>query len=156
MQAIYPYRWVGQFNSTEAEAVAKGEWQAILQELTAKQIERGLTQCRKAGGDFPPSIPQFRKMCFLTPQEIGILNEMEAYHQFARRDYSNAVVAMVSRHVDLHNFYLYSETKAKRVFIENYRACVEIYLRDEQIRAVLGGNADVKLLSSAIVINGGV
>ena len=128
MQAIYPYRWSGQFDGEHAQAIAKGEWQAMLAEISAEQIERGLKRCRNEGRDFPPAIPEFRRMCFLTAKDLGVLSEVNAYQAFLRKDFSDPVVKMLQHKIDRYHWGICNVQESQRIFKTAYEEVCDEYL----------------------------
>lgn len=129
MQAIYPYRWAGQFDSAEALVVAKGEWESVLENLDEKKIVRGLEKCKKQGSEFPPSIPTFFKMCFLDAIDVDIISEPEAFSDYANRDYRNHLVQIIRSLIDRFTFDKSTIENAQRTFSKAYKQAVNIYLR---------------------------
>jgi len=57
---MYGHRWVSSFG---AEVDPDGTWQAIISGLTSKQVQCGVDACREKCLEWPPSAPEFRKLC---------------------------------------------------------------------------------------------
>lgn len=46
-----------------------GTWLAGLQDMSTRDLARGLKRLLDSGKEWPPSLPEFRKMCQRTEQE---------------------------------------------------------------------------------------
>lgn len=66
LAAIYGHRWVSNYGSNP-EGVGGDTWRHGLAGLTGAQLSAGLRACTLAGEDWPPSLPEFRKLCFCIP-----------------------------------------------------------------------------------------
>lgn len=136
MSVIYPYKWAGQFPGAEAIVVAKSEWMEGLDDLTLEQIRKGIARCRKEGGEFPPSIPEFRKLCLPTNEDIGILDEEEAYQQLCAKEYRHQLVKEISRCIDEYSWRMMSFKEGRKRFKVVYDLCVDRRMtefREEQM-----------------------
>jgi hypothetical protein len=130
MNAIYPYRWSGAFADVDAIRVAKNEWCKALSEIADERIKRGLDVCRNSGGSFPPSIPEFVKMCQPTPEELGVLHDDRAFQNFINKDFENPIVKKTVQLLDYFSVYRMSTKDARREFLRIYRMCVEDHVKD--------------------------
>ncbi len=128
--AIYPYRWTGQFADDTAMKVAKREWYEALKIMHEVDIQRGLSALRSKGGEFPPSIPEFVKMCTPTLEEFGILNREEAYQSFCSKDYSNHLVSITEKTLQPRAFDMAQmwAKDHKREFLNQYDICIRNYI----------------------------
>jgi hypothetical protein len=126
LAAIYPYKFMGQFgDDPRAIKVAKGEWFAGLNDLSEADIDRGLNVCRKKGGEWPPSLPQFRDWCLPSLEELGVLDEHTAYQAFLRHDYSDPLVNEVKNQVDMYYIRLLPREQNKKEFLRVYRLVLD-------------------------------
>lgn len=132
MSVIYPYKWSGQFPNSEAVLIAKEEWQEGLEDLTLEQIKKGLRECKKSESEFLPSIPEFRKLCLPTKQEMGILEEEDAYYQFCKHDYSNPLVNQTYLQLDMFAWVQMERKEARKAFFNVYNIFVERYIENFQ------------------------
>lgn len=137
MSIIFPYRWNGQFPSETKSyamtlAVAKSRWEQALADLTDKQIEKGLSACEKSGKEFPPSIPEFRKMCLPTMWELGILPIEEAYEQFCAKDHSHSLVEDIYLKIGSWNFKTLSSVELRKRFNTCYQMVCDKYLMESK------------------------
>jgi hypothetical protein len=72
MAAIFPHRWTSAMgaspqDSTGALTIAGDTWGRMLADLTPEQFARGLEACGAGSDGWPPSLPEFRGMCFGIP-----------------------------------------------------------------------------------------
>jgi hypothetical protein len=58
MSMFYGYAWVNSYGEAD-----NGTWLAGLCDIEPEMILRGIECCRVAGKTWPPSLPEFRKMC---------------------------------------------------------------------------------------------
>jgi len=86
MNSIYGHRWNSSYGLTP-NTLHIDIWQQGLEGLDENQIRTGLRACYKLTDEWPPSLPQFRKLCLAIPpfilvkQNIGQL-ERTAFTQF--------------------------------------------------------------------------
>ena len=64
MQVRYGHKWTSQHSNSEIQLLALTEWAEGLAGLTNEEIKTGLDRW---DGDWPPSLPEFRKACL--PQD---------------------------------------------------------------------------------------
>jgi hypothetical protein len=65
MSGIYGHKWVSSFGESDAD----DSWAIGLSGFTGADIARGLKACMTSSEEWPPTLPQFRKLCmeFQTP-----------------------------------------------------------------------------------------
>lgn len=69
---FFGYRWVNSYGEAD-----NGTWRAGLCDVTPEQIMRGIDVCRLSGRDWPPTLPEFRKMCVTPPTEPTKYHRLE-------------------------------------------------------------------------------
>jgi hypothetical protein len=57
---MYGHKWVSSYG---ADVDPDRVWQATLSDLSPDQIKHGLRRCTQDMLDWPPSAPEFRKLC---------------------------------------------------------------------------------------------
>ena len=62
MAAVYGRTWTGQY-AGETAKVASAAWGDGLFDLTDEHLEAGKRATLKRYGDWPPSLPEFRRLC---------------------------------------------------------------------------------------------
>lgn len=58
MARIYGYKWSSQYGVED-----DGTWSVGLRDLTEDEVFNGLEACMKATGEWPPALPEFRRLC---------------------------------------------------------------------------------------------
>lgn len=68
MTALFGQKWT----KTYGLADRNGEWLKTLNGLLPVQLDMGLNRVRTSGSEWPPTAPEFRKLCQPTPEEVGL------------------------------------------------------------------------------------
>jgi len=55
---FFGYRWLNTYGESD-----NGVWLAGLCDVTPEKIVNGIDTCRLSGKEWPPTLPEFRKMC---------------------------------------------------------------------------------------------
>jgi len=55
---FYGYRWLNSYGASD-----DGTWLTSLHDLTPEQILNGINAVRLSGKEWPPTLPEFRRMC---------------------------------------------------------------------------------------------
>lgn len=66
MGALYGHTWTSQFG-VHPDGLGADTWATALAGVTPAQVAHGMREALAAGGEFPPSAPRFRAMCFGIP-----------------------------------------------------------------------------------------
>lgn len=131
MSAIYPYRWAAQFSDVKAISVAKREWYEGLKDLSMEQLKHGFDHIRKKGGEFPPSIPEFRKACMPSAEELGIMPVSEALIKFFAKDFSNPMIESVYKKIGSWDYQHLTTRELTKQFTELYKIEVDKMLENK-------------------------
>jgi hypothetical protein len=75
MAGLYGHAWTSSYGD-DSRAPAGAEWARTLHGLTRPQVDEGFDACRAEGGEFPPSAPRFRAMCFGIPSFEAVNHEL--------------------------------------------------------------------------------
>ena len=59
MASMYGHRWLSAYGERDED----GTWRRVLSGLVGEQIAKGLRGCIESGSEWPPSAPEFRRMC---------------------------------------------------------------------------------------------
>lgn len=78
MAAIYGHRWVSSYGD-DPRSMTGDTWAAGLAGLTGEQLARGLEACIATSEPWPPTLPEFRVLCFDIPNRQAIGREITAY-----------------------------------------------------------------------------
>jgi hypothetical protein len=81
MQSIYGHRWTVSFDGIEEMAMR--EWAIGLADMTPEQIRHGIDSMN---GDWPPTLPEFKRLCTgRAINEYG-LDYVPAYYRETRHE----------------------------------------------------------------------
>jgi len=85
MNTLYGHRWHSS-QGMKPSALALALWADALEGLDETQIKTGIKACSKLGDDWPPSLPQFRKLCLGIPPFVRVKQEIRQsdYSAFTR------------------------------------------------------------------------
>lgn len=87
MAGLYGHKWASSFG---ADVDPDGIWAIALAGLKPNQISHGLASVVRMGNEWPPSAPEFRKLCLaagkVTPESVGLPPLEAAYGQAIRGD----------------------------------------------------------------------
>jgi hypothetical protein len=84
MTEVFGYRWASAYGTTDQS----GTWSKGLAGLTAEDIGRGVRRVIDLGMEWPPSLPEFRKLCEPDEVDLGLPTMDQAYRAASRRDWS--------------------------------------------------------------------
>ena len=79
MTMLYGHKWTSSVGDCD-----DGTWMAGLHDITAQMIADGLERIIKGGNDWPPSLPEFRKICEnkeITTNEHGLNYVPQIYRE---------------------------------------------------------------------------
>jgi len=85
MSAIYGNRWISGYGA-QPNTLAVQWWSEGLKGINENQIKTAIQACLKLDDEWPPSLPQFRKLCLAIPAFSCIKEEMRQadYSAFTR------------------------------------------------------------------------
>lgn len=87
MTMIYGHKWTSSYGETD-----DGTWRSGLAGITPEGVAHGLRKCVAKGLGWPPTLPEFREMCGLSPEELGLPSVDEAYVAACLCDWSHPIV----------------------------------------------------------------
>lgn len=80
MTQMFGHRWVSAYGSSDSDNV----WLACLDGLNPKQLRSGMRAVARSGDAWPPTAPQFRKLCeSATLTDHGLPDPERAYREVA-------------------------------------------------------------------------
>lgn len=133
MGQLYGHRWLSSYGEAD-----DGTWLAGLQGVTPEQLAIGVQHCVQRGESWPPSMPEFRSRCRPLPQDLGIVNEIEAYREavkgagaITQHPWSHPVVYHAAKHVGFWSLLHWPESKTFPRFRDAYFAAVEQFMQGE-------------------------
>jgi len=80
MSTIYGHRWISGYGA-QPNTLAVQLWGEGLEGLDETQIKTGIQACFKLTDEWPPSLPQFRKLCLDIPPLMQVKQDMRQSHR---------------------------------------------------------------------------
>lgn len=162
---MYPGTWGNQMGEVGGHAYKT--WVSALSDLKAGQLKRGLERCVREGGNWPPSLPQFRKWCNATPEDLGLLPEYLAFkeaadHAAAPADHqwSHPAVYVAARESGFYNLRTMPTTQASKIFGQCYAHVCRLVMEGSdfsgEIPKALPAPDDVFMPSSPEVVRANI
>lgn len=141
MTEMYGHRWTASFGVSADQDHA---WAATLGGLTGVQIAKGLAELAARGDDWPPSAPEFRKLCEgASPELLGLPPASAAYREACRiahpaADRTGIHPAVYHAACETGFFELASlpEEKSRRLFERAYELTVQMVLNGQPLREI--------------------
>ncbi|WP_396615524.1 hypothetical protein ACHZ97_14725 [Lysobacter soli] len=137
MAAMYGHTWTSAYGDNPS-GLAADTWATALSGLTAEQLAAGLRSCVAEGGEFPPSAPRFRAMCF------GIPSFEAVNHELLTTDSANrtAFARLVWSHIDGYAHRHARADDAKRMRQNAYDLAREQVMRGEPLPEPAAGEIE--------------
>ena len=88
MAAVYGRTWTGQY-AGETAKVALAVWADGLADLTDEHLEAGKRATLKRHGDWPPPLPEFRRLC------LGLGGDEDAVQAAMARDKGHPIAGYI-------------------------------------------------------------
>lgn len=120
MSQIYGHRWTSSYSDDPAGGAAQ-TWARGLAGLDAKQIAQGVERCLIGDYDWPPTLPEFRKLCFGIPTLSSVLADV----QFPTDGKPTPFIRLVWRFIDAYNLKRLSMQEADREIKRAYEKARE-------------------------------
>ncbi|MGO0305922.1 replication protein P [Endozoicomonas acroporae] len=77
MTGIFGAKWTREHGLADRT----GQWLETLKDLHPNQLAMGTNRVRLGGKDWPPTAPEFRKLCQPLPEELGLPTLAKAWHE---------------------------------------------------------------------------
>lgn len=133
MTDLYPNRWGPAVGTYDENSPPCRAWFNLLSDLAPEQIAQGLRALERTGDAWPPSAPQFRKLCVASsemPSENAAYTEavraacLEAGKYWERHAWTHAVVYEAARHCGTYQLSHMPDHVMRNIFRDEYRrAC---------------------------------
>ncbi|MBV2132030.1 hypothetical protein KRX52_04365 [Pseudomonas sp. MAP12] len=138
---MYGHRWTASFGVSADQGHA---WAATLAGLTGAQIANGLAGLVERGDEWPPSAPDFRKLCEgASPEALGLPSTSAAYreacrnsHPAADQRWSHPAVHHAACEVGFSELRSLPEEKSRLLFERAYAVTVRMLLAGEVLREI--------------------
>lgn len=118
-------------------------WKALIGGLTDMELKQGYTRAiNEFGGkdDYPPTLVQFKQLCVITPESLGLPSESEAYRQAARcahpaydGKWPSREVYHAACMVGLHDLTVMTEAQSRPVFAAAWAKTVRAVMQGEPL-----------------------
>jgi hypothetical protein len=116
MGDVYGHRWSSSYGSDPDGRTAR-TWAKGLADLRPEQLADGIRACLKAADGWPPSLPEFRAMCFAIPALHAMRCELSS--RDAKR---TRFGLLVWQHLDSYRWRHADAREADRILREAYEA----------------------------------
>lgn len=141
MTEMYGHRWTASFGVSADQSHA---WAATLAGLSGAQIASGLAALVERGDDWPPSAPDFRKLCEgASPEALGLPSAAAAFreacrnaHPAAAARWSHEAVHHAACETGFHELRSLPESKSRALFERTYAVTVRMLLAGEPLREI--------------------
>ena len=141
MTEMYGHRWTASFGVSADQSHA---WAATLAGLSGAQIASGLAALVERGDDWPPSAPDFRKLCEgASPEALGLPSVAAAFreacrnaHPAAAARWSHEAVHHAACETGFHELRSLPESKSRALFERAYAVTVRMLLAGEPLREI--------------------
>ena len=143
MTEMYGHRWTG---SVGVSADQSHAWAAVLGGLNGQQIAVGLAALAANGDDWPPSAPEFRKLCVnRTPEAFGLPSVDQAYREATRNVHPNMVGIGGWSHSAVHhaaceagfyNLITLPMDTSRKLFERNYTIACRMVMDGEPLKPI--------------------
>lgn len=141
MTEMYGHRWTASFGVSADQSHA---WAATLAGLSGAQIASGLAALVERGDDWPPSAPDFRKLCEgASPEALGLPSVAAAFreacrnaHPAAAARWSHEAVHHAACETGFHELRSLPESKSRALFERTYAVTVRMLLAGEPLREI--------------------
>jgi len=126
MVSLYGHRWVSTY-SADATSPSGEAWARELADMKPEQLKRGIDACMRRVDTWPPTLPEFKRMC------LGIPTWHEARLEFAREHNTphSPFARMMLRHLDAWEMRCASAREAQRLLRDAYDIAVQARLHGE-------------------------
>ena len=129
MAATYGHKWTTSYGVDVASPAGK-TWREGLADVTPDQLAAALRSCLVRADGWPPSLPEFRAMCFSIPALAVVQYELRMVVQ--RRMHADSVsrfARFVWQHLDIYSWQTATIDKGERMVAAAYEVAREHVLR---------------------------
>lgn len=123
MTEIYGHKWTSAYGE-DAEKGAGLTWAKGLMEVTPRQLAAGLSGAIASSDPWPPTLPEFRRLCLGIPS-LGAVQFELRNNKGARSPF----LCQVWTYVDGYLFARADQTRADRMLRDAYELAVEFVMR---------------------------
>lgn len=129
MLATYGHRWASAFGQ-QPDGVAAATWATGLAGLTGAQVSDGLRRCLTHGDGWPPTLPEFRRLCLGIPDIAAVRRELRD------RDSRRSPFTLLAwSFLDAYAWRCASSRDAERMLVEAYAMACEAVMDGKPLPA---------------------
>lgn len=133
----YPEQFAIRYPSREAERAGKKEWIDVLKNMPLIRMKIGLERCKEINSKFSQYIPtatQFLNLCRYSEKELNIPDFGTCLYFLSHRmTQKHPFLLILSKYVDLYNFFCLSMRERERTLKPFYEIACKQALREQQI-----------------------
>ena len=143
MIAMFGHKWASTYGPTDSGDT----WRKVLTGITSRQLADGLNHLATHGDAWPPSAPEFRKMCLnarndelgLPAPEIALIEAMTNSTRPGQHKWTHAAIYIAGRATGWHE--LKTGTEENKGLVERFKRNYEIASK----RAINGEDLDADI-----------
>jgi len=136
MTEIYGHRWASAYSDNPAGSAGQ-TWAKGLAGISPGQLAAGIVACIARATDWPPSLPEFRRMCLGIPSVATVCTEL------GRQDGQfSAFARLVWQHIDAYRYRHAPADKAEKMVAEAHAAASEYLMRGGELPAEPAGEIE--------------
>ena len=128
MASVYGHRWTSAHGADQA-AGSGDTWARGLAGLSAAQLGAGMDACITSSDPWPPTLPEFRAMCFGIPPLAAVRLDLSKNDPFT---------VLVWQHLDGYRMKQVSADQADRMLREAYELAREHVMRGGALPEIVG------------------
>lgn len=127
MAEIYGHRWTSAYGD-DAGASPGQTWAKGLAGLSPEQIGHGVTAALASADPWPPSLPEFRRLCFGVPTLAAIRHELRPGESTA-----SPFARLVWQYLDGYRYRNADADKSDRLLADAYEMAVDYVMRGGEL-----------------------
>ena len=120
MAAVYGRKWTVNFDDSDAMRMAMAVWQDGLCDLRDGHFEVGRNACIHRRKDWPPSLPEFRRLC------LGLPDAATAIAAALREDWTHPVARHFLSLISSWDRQHWSTEKLERAYRDNLETAMDM------------------------------
>lgn len=123
MAMVYGYRWTSSYGMAD-----DGTWLAALKNIALEKIQAGMTKLLTRAEDWPPSLPEFIRLCLDIPSTETVIGKM------MKQDYSDAVTLAIKQAIGSFNLSQMTTKQLESAVKNHYQTAVESTVKNTVLR----------------------
>ena len=120
MAAVYGRKWTANLDDPDAMRIAQAVWESGLDGLSDEHLEAGRNACIHRRKDWPPSLPEFRRLC------LGLPDGVTAIAAALREDWTHPVARHFPRLISSWDRKRWSTERLERAYRDNLETAMDM------------------------------